>query len=132
MTYQTHPVFFKFILYADGSTFSVPIPSNLSVEDNNQLSDLINAELCNVSNCRNANKIMVNTNKTNYIIFSYKRKLLSSGIKMNTTELKKKSTKFLGVILDENLIFKDHINFLRTKISKWVGIMYKLKSILYN
>ena len=52
---------------------------------------------------------------------------------MNNIELQYiDSTKFLGVILDENLIFKDHINFLRTKISKWVGIMYKLKSILYN
>ena len=89
MTYLIRPVFFKFVLYADDSTLSVPIPSNLSVEDNNQFRDLINAELCNVSNWLNANKIMVNTNKTNYIIFSYKRKLLLSGIKMNNTELKK-------------------------------------------
>ena len=61
--------FFKFNLYAVYSTLSVSIPSNLSVEVKNQFRDFINAELCNVSNWLNANKIMVNTSKTNYNFF---------------------------------------------------------------
>ena len=50
---------------------------------------------------------------------------------MKSTEFKKvESTKFLGVILDKNLTFKLHISFLRTKISKSVDILYKLKFIV--
>ena len=87
MIYQTHPFVFKFILYADDSTLSVPNPSNITVEDNNQFRDLIDAELCNVSDWLNTIKTMVNLYKTNYISFSYKRKLLLSGIKISTIEL---------------------------------------------
>ena len=37
---------------------------------------------------------------------------------------------FLGVIVDENLTWKKHINTLHTKMSRYIGIMYKLKQIL--
>ena len=39
-------------------------------------------------------------------------------------------TKFLGVTLDKNLSFQAHINEICTKLSKSVGILYKLKSFL--
>ena len=39
-----------------------------------------------------------------------------------------KSAKYLGVIIDTNLNFSDHIKALELKIS--VGILYKLKSVL--
>ena len=74
---------------------------------------------------------MANTNKTNYLVFSYKRKLFLSKIKKKKFDSHKiESTKFSDVFLDENLTFKDHINFLRTKIYKWVGTLYKLNLIL--
>ena len=81
--------FVKFVLYADDSILSVPVLSNLSAVDNNQVRDSINAELCNVSEWLNAKEIIVILNKTNYIIFSYRRKLLRSGIKLNNIQLKK-------------------------------------------
>ena len=34
-------------------------------------------------------------------------------------------TKFLGVFIDENLSWKQHIEILSTKISKSIGILYK-------
>ena len=36
-----------------------------------------------------------------------------------------KKTKFLGVYIDENLLFKDHIMYVKGKISRSLGILYK-------
>ena len=48
-------------------------------------------------------------------------------IKIQESILTKVSTvKFLGVTLDENLIFKDHVNKVASKISKSVGVMRRL------
>ena len=48
-------------------------------------------------------------------------------IKIRETILMKVSTvKFLGVTLDENLTFKDHVNKVTSNISKSVGIMRRL------
>ena len=41
-------------------------------------------------------------------------------------------TKFLGLIIDQNLNFKYHINYISSKISKSVGILFKLKYFLPN
>ena len=38
--------------------------------------------------------------------------------------------KYLGVIIDDKLNFKDHINFVETKISRSVDILGKLKYYL--
>ena len=48
-------------------------------------------------------------------------------IKFRESILTKVSTvKFLGVTLDENLTFTDHVNKVTSKISKSVGVMRKL------
>ena len=39
-------------------------------------------------------------------------------------------TKFLGVLTDENLSWKQHINDVSTKISKSIGILYKSRGIV--
>lgn len=38
--------------------------------------------------------------------------------------------KFLGMILDDRLSFISHINLLRNKISKSIGIIYKISSLV--
>ena len=37
--------------------------------------------------------------------------------------------KFLDVTIDENLKFKDHINLISAKISKTIGLLYKLSKV---
>ena len=37
---------------------------------------------------------------------------------------------FLGITLDEKLSWINHINMLSNKISKVIGVMYKLKNVL--
>ena len=49
----------------------------------------------------------------------------------NKKEIKRVSSiKFLGVILDENLNWNDHLNTIENKVSKNIGILYKAKSII--
>ena len=50
---------------------------------------------------------------------------------INGSELKREyQLKFLGVILDENMTWKKHIVLIENKISKNIGIMYKVKLLL--
>ena len=39
-------------------------------------------------------------------------------------------TKFLGVVIDENVTWKAHINTISTKISKSIGILYRARLII--
>ena len=50
---------------------------------------------------------------------------------IGTKEIERtQATKFLGVIIDEKISWKSHIDILNTKISKNIGILYKASSIL--
>ena len=52
-------------------------------------------------------------------------------LKTYQTETKREqSLKFLGVMIDENLNWKSHIDILLNKISKNVGILYKASKLL--
>ena len=51
----------------------------------------------------------------------------ASDIKLRDLVLTKVSTdKFLGITLEENLTFNDHVKKITTKISKCVGVMRRL------
>ena len=44
----------------------------------------------------------------------------------------KTCTKYLGVLIDEHLLFKDHINFLKQKLNRANGILAKLRHHLLS
>ena len=43
---------------------------------------------------------------------------------------RQKVSKFLGVLIDEKLSWKQHINDVSTKISKSIGILFKFRGIV--
>ena len=49
-----------------------------------------------------------------------------SGIQLKRT----KSVKYLGVFIDEDLTWQDHIQYIINKLIKFCSIFYKLRSIL--
>ena len=50
---------------------------------------------------------------------------------IDNIEIKRDSvTKFLGVYLDENITWKHHIDYISTKISKNIGVLYKARIYL--
>ena len=50
----------------------------------------------------------------------------------NTSIQCAKSTQFLGVIIDDKLRWNDHIICVNNKISKYLGILYKIRRSLDN
>ena len=124
----------KFILFADDTSI---LCSNRNLE---KLIEDINNELNILSDWFKANKLSLNVVKTNYILFNLKDKLknkhssdsnLSDNHQLISIEginiTKVKYTKFLGVVIDEKLNFKEHINYIANKISRSTFVINKLK-----
>ena len=74
----------------------------------------------------------LHVDKTHYMIFRPKAKKLikDKDIIINGNKISEvNSTKFLGVIIDSNLTWEPHIDYISTKISKNIGIITKARRI---
>lgn len=117
---------FSYVLFADDT--------NLLLADNNleNLQEKLNDELCKIFNWVTANKLSVNIKKTNYILFQSRSVVNNLGpVFYGGNELNRVAlTKFLGVIIDENLNWKHHIQSVCTNLSKTCGILYRVRQNL--
>ena len=92
---------------------------------------MVNCELQKICEWFRANKLSLNVTKTNYTLFhknSIKDKLLLKmpELKIGNSIIKRKtSVKFLGMILDENILWKDHI-----KTMEKIDLLYGAKLYL--
>ena len=81
-----------------------------------------------------ANKLSLNIQKTKYIIFHNQGKNINTYIPVikikNIFIDRVQNFNFLGVNLNENLNWNSHIDQISIKISRCLGIMYKLKHVL--
>ena len=116
----------EFVLFADDTTITY------SHSDVMSKFDMINSELHEVTNWFKANKLSVNASKTNHMLLGTNHKLSrldeSASIILDNTTLKRvNNTKFLGVTIDENLNWTNHIETISKNISRGVGIINKLK-----
>ena len=107
-----------------------------SEKDITTLFEFVNNELININEWFKANKLSLNNIKTKYVLFHKPRKKANIPdnlpiLKINETIIERKqSLKFLGVIIDENLTWKNHISLIENKISKNVGVLYKASKLL--
>ena len=109
----------RFIHFADDTTVFA------SDSDINNVRATVNRELVGVDNCLKANRLSLNISKTSYMIISNQKNAIE--IRIRDSILTKVSiVKFLGVTLDENLTFNDHVKNITTKVSKSVGVMRRL------
>ena len=96
----------------------------------------VNEELTHVNEWFKVNKLSLNSSKTKYTFFNKPKISDDIPLKLpmlyiNGSEIKREyQLKFLGVILDENMTWKKHIELIENKISKNIGIMYKVKLLL--
>ena len=118
----------KMILYADDASF------NNSHESLNELYETVNCELDLLYNWTLVNKLVINVKKTNYMLFSLKNiSEYSNTILLNNKAIIKVSTfKLLGIVLDEKLSFKYHIDLISSKVSKSIGIIRTLNFLPEN
>ena len=89
----------------------------------------VNSKLRLVTKWFLANKLSLNAKKAKYVLF-HKVIMCDSlplqlpAMTLNNIEIKREnSVKFLGVIIDENLIWKNHIEVVENKISKNIGVL---------
>src|SRR6218665_3916859 len=82
-----------------------------------------------------ANRLTLNLEKTNFIIFKSHRKnmplvnqmsLVINGVPITQVI----TTKFLGVYVDQHLTWKEHIKNIANKIAKNVGIIARSSHLL--
>jgi len=92
----------------------------------------INSEMTGLLKWIQSNKLSLNVEKTQYIIFS-KRKLQADQLTVSINgELIKRvdSFRFLGVIIDDRLSWRQHIAHIRRKVSKSIGILRSARLLL--
>ena len=118
--------FLKFVLFADDTNI---FASGINIEE---LIKQVNKELKNVNKWFVTNKLSLNVSKTNFMIFS-NRKEYNNEYDIYIDQFKiirVFSCKFLGVIIDSRLNWKEHIDIVKTKLLKCNGILYKASNIL--
>ena len=115
----------KLIHFADDST------AFMYHKDITYLTSFVNAELLKIDEWICSNRLSLNASKTFYSLFSNKKTISDPNIVMRNTIIARSSCqKFLGVQLDEKLNFKIHINSICQKITRSIGIIWKLSSFL--
>ena len=117
-------------MYADDTT----LLSNLNTSSctNSSISNVINAELTKITNWLAVNKLSLNAAKTKMMIFHSRQKKLKNNeipiIKIND-ELVEHVTqfKFIGCLLDSNLTWTPHNNYVANKLARVTGVITRLK-----
>ena len=90
----------------------------------------------NISEWFMVNRLSLNVGKTKYSLSHKASRVDDLPLKLpklsiNNQEIKRVSyTKFLGVLLDENLSWKEHIKYPENKIAKSIGLIYRVKPFL--
>ena len=115
------------ILFADDTTIYI------SSQDIQWLYTNMNHELNEISEWFRANKLSLNASKTNYMLCSKRRNINMNNIilSIGDTQIQQVSTtKFLGVHIDDNLQWNEHIQHIKSRISSGIYAMNSVKHIL--
>ena len=116
----------KFLLYADDTT--VYIQGGNIIE----MTNVLNNELIKISDWLNSNKLTLNLSKTFYMVSSrVKIDEAMINVKIRNISLSKVDhISFLGVVIDDKLTWKPHLQHLLNKVSRITGILYKIRNNL--
>ena len=114
------------IQFADDTTLYIT-HKNLRV-----LKACIEHDLSIITDWLGANSLTLNVNKTSLLLFNYRKKQTNCfELKVSGNIIKSvKCTKFLGVMLDNNLNWEDHYDQLRSKINQNYALLCRSKRLL--
>ena len=86
--------------------------------------------LSNLVQWLKANKILLNVSKTEIVTFKSHSKQITKHLNFHLSGQKiipKNLTKYLGIIIDEHLTFKEYMTQLRQKLNRTNGLLAKLR-----
>ena len=115
------------LLYADDTCVL------LSGKDLNDLIAVLNVELISLSVWLKSNKLSLNTQKTFFMVFHRARLKTANCNDLvidNASITRVNSAKYLGIIMDVKFNWIEHITYIKNKISKAIGNMYKARQYL--
>ena len=116
----------KFFLFADDT--------NIYIESDNlrSLEKIMNKELQKLYEWLCLNRLSLNISKTNFVIFhAINKPKVPVTILINKQAIDEvKYVKYLGILIDSQLTFKNHIDELTKKISRAICVLYKLRSFV--
>ena len=97
----------------------------------------LNNELDNLHHWLLANKLSLNVSKTEYMIIGSRQRLTQIStdpkISIGSQNISRvKETKTLGVLVDENITWKNHIEATCKTNSKTIGMMRRVKSACHQ
>ena len=122
------------ILFADDSTFITSINAVFpNIKIDYKYEQNINIELEKIYNWLAVNKLSLNVRKTKFMIFHTPGTRLNyiPKVSINGIDLERVSEfNFLGLTIQENLSWKSHAEKIANKISKYNGVLSRLKHYL--
>jgi len=123
-------------LFADDTVLS------LSNECFQQLKDNVNSEMSKIDCWMRINKLSINYNKTKYMVISNKRQTCKGQVKIGKHEIEQVAQiTYLGVIFDNKLTWKPHMQHVCNKLSSGAWALLKprnyvdintLKTVYYS
>ena len=103
------------LLFSDDTSVTSIFGSH---KDANHLVSIVNNELAKIIIWLKVNKLSLNLTKTNFMIFHPRQKKVNVNVPLtleNTVIKQVTETKFLGVLIDQHLSWKPHIDFVSKK-----------------
>ena len=112
--------------------------TNISFSSNSlsDLEHLINFELQSLNRWLIANKLSLNIAKTEFMVIGSRQRLATFDdpelcVTVNNAPVKQvKSAKTLGMTLDENLTWRDHVEVISKKISSGIGALKRIRELI--
>lgn len=132
---------FLFLMYInDLCLVSKTLNLILFADDTNMLScgknletliDIVEKQLFLLKKWFDSNKLTLNLNKTKCIVFGNRAIDVHRNVIINDTEIERvNEITFLGVLLQNKLSWKPHINHIKAKLCKSLAIISKVKELL--
>ena len=115
-----------FYLFADDTAVTVRA-NNIG-----ELQEKVTLLSADITQWFQANRLSLNAKKTNYQLYS-RYPTSDLDIKLNGFQIfRKRCIKYLGILVDEDLKWKSHINNLSSLLSRNIGIMGRVKHFLQS
>ena len=111
----------KFILFADDTTIMYK-HSNIK-----ELNDILTNETNKIIDWFSANRLLLNISKSHTMLFTNKQRIHKLNVSIQNINLEEKEVvTFLGVEIDNKLLWTSHIKHICSKVRKSIGILHIL------
>ena len=98
-----------------------------------KLNKYVNLDMKNLTDWLNANKISLNVEKTEFVIFKHQRKKLDGEVKIKLNRKRLYPTdfvKYLGIRIGKNLNWKHHVSDIANKLNRTNAVLFKIRNFV--